>query len=63
MKKNFTKADVIIENGKNGVQPAIFIIENGRVSMVTITPDHRFYVTDEGPIGERYNEQGRWCGK
>ena len=31
--------------------------------MVTITPDHQFSVTDEGMIGEKYNELGQWCGK
>ena len=63
MKKNFLKADVIIENRKHGVQPTMFIIENGRVYMVTITPDHQFYITEEGYVGERYDEQGRWCGE
>ena len=63
MKKNFTEANVIIENRKGGIQPAMFIIENGKIYMVTITPDHQFSVTDEGMIGEKYNELGQWCGK
>lgn len=62
-KQKFIKAKVIIENRNNGVQPAMFIIEDGRVHMVTITPDHQFYITDEGPVGERYDEHGKWCGK
>lgn len=63
MKKNFSKANVIIENRKNGIQPAMFIIEDNRVHMVTITPDHQFSITDEGSVGERYDQQGRWCGE
>lgn len=62
MKKKFANANVVIENRKGGVQPATFIFENGRVYMVTITPDHQFTVTDEGPIGFRYDENCKWCG-
>lgn len=59
---NFSRANVIIENRKNGVQPAIFIIENNRVYLVTVTPSYTFWVTDEGAVGERYDENGKWCG-
>lgn len=63
MKMNFTKADIRIENRKNGVQPAMFIFEDGKVYMVTITPDHQFIVSDEGLIGEKYDETGKYCGE
>lgn len=62
-KKIFNEANIIIENRKNGIQPAIFIFENDRVYMATITPDHQFCLTDEGVIGERYDENGAWCVK
>ena len=58
----FNNAKVIIEKRQNGLQPAIFIIENGIVHMVTITPDHNFDITNEGYVGERYDENGNWCG-
>lgn len=61
MKKNFIDATVLVQNRENGIQPAMFIFENGRVYMVTITPDHKFEITDEGLIGDRYNEKGEWC--
>lgn len=63
MKKNFCNASVVIENRKAGVQPALFITENGKVYMVTITPDQQFQVTDEGAVGERYDENGKWAEK
>lgn len=59
----FTKADVVVEKRKNGVEPAIFVFEKGRVYMITIRPDYDFTITDEGMIGERYNELGQWVGK
>ena len=58
----FNNAKVIIEKRRNGLQPAIFIIENDTIHMVTITPDCNFDITNEGPIGERYDENGNWCG-
>ena len=61
-KSIFEKAKVIVENRESGIQPAIFIIEDGRVYMITITPDHQFYMTDEGAVGENYDEDGKWCG-
>ena len=61
MKMCFENAKVIVETRKNGVQPAIFIIEDGNVHMVTITPDGNFEITNEGAVGERYNENGNWC--
>lgn len=61
-KKIFEEAKIIVENRKNGIQPAIFVIENNRVYMITITPDHQFCMTDEGAIGENYDENGKWCG-
>ena len=36
MKKIFSKANIIIENRKNGVQPAMLIIEDGRIYMVKL---------------------------
>ena len=45
------------------IEPAMFIIENGKVYMVVATPGRDLYVTSEGFIGERYNEFGQWCGK
>jgi len=61
-KDKFINAKVIIEPRKGGKQPAIFIIEDGKVHMVTVTPDHNLYITDEGKVGERYDENGKWCG-
>lgn len=58
----FENAKVIVQKRKCGLQPAIFIIDKDNVKMVTITPDHNFEVTDEGIIGERYDENGNWCG-
>ena len=58
----FENAKMIIEKRKNGVQPAIFIIEKDNVYMLTITPNGDFDITNEGKIGERYDENGNWCG-
>lgn len=58
----FENAKVIIQKRECGLQPAIFIIDKDNVKMVTITPDHNFEITDEGIIGERYDESGNWCG-
>ena len=63
MTNNFSRANVIIKNKEDGVQPAIFIIDNkGVVHMITITPDHKFTMSDEGIVGEKYNEFGEYCG-
>ena len=60
----FNNARVIIKKRRNGLQPAIFIIDDdGIVHLVTITPDHNFVTTNEGLIGERYDENGNWCGE
>lgn len=58
----FNNAKVIIQKRKNGLEPAIFIVENDNVNMITITPDHNFIITNEGPIGARYDENGNWVG-
>lgn len=58
----FNNAKVIVQKRKNGVQPAIFIIENGYVFMITTTPDHNFDITDCSAVGENYDENGNWCG-
>ena len=63
MKLDFENAKVIIQPRKNGVQPAIFIIENCKVHLVAITPDRNFDITDEGIVGERYDKDGNWCDK
>ena len=59
----FKDAKIIVENRKKGIQPAIFIFSNDRVSMITISADDQFVVSDEGLIGERYDENGKWCGE
>jgi hypothetical protein len=59
----FDNAKIIVQKRKNGLQPAIFIIdEENTVHMVTITPDRNFDITNEGHIGERYDENGNWVG-
>ncbi|MEE1505087.1 MAG: hypothetical protein UGF89_12695 [Acutalibacteraceae bacterium] len=63
MKTEFKNAKVTVEKRQHGKQPAIFIIENGKVYMITTTPDGDFNVTDEGVVGERYDENGNWCGE
>lgn len=63
MKNIFNNARVIVEKRINGIEPAIFIIEKDKIYMVAITPDGNFSITDEGYIGERYDENGNWCGK
>ena len=60
--KNFENTRIVIEEGNNKNRPSIFIISDGRVHSVTTTPDNNFYITDEGRIGERYDENGKWCG-
>ena len=62
MKTDFKNAKVSIEKRHHSKQPAIFIVENDRVYMVTTTPDGDFNITDEGIVGERYDENGNWCG-
>lgn len=66
MKANYYNSNVHVQNGEHGIQPGIFIVENNRVYLVTITPNHRFEVTDEGPLGERYKYgvcgSIEWCG-
>lgn len=62
MKTDFNNAKVVIKKRKNGKQPAIFITEKDRVYIVGITPNHNFDITDEGIVGERYDENGNWCG-
>lgn len=58
------KCKVIIEPRAKGVEPAIIAIDgDGRVRMITITPDRNFDITDEGAVGERYDHDGKWCGK
>lgn len=57
----FENCTVIIEQRKNGIQPAIIIIENGKVHIICITPNYDFDITDEGNVGERYDEYGHWC--
>lgn len=63
MKTDFKDAKVSIEKRHHGKQPAIFIVENDRVYMITTTPDGDFNITDEGIVGERYDENGDWCGE
>lgn len=61
----FENATVIVEKRTGGVQPAIFIVENGDVKLITITPDHNFDITDEGKLGDRWDISGdgkvKWC--
>lgn len=55
---------VIIEPRANGIEPAIIVIDGeDKVRMITITPDRNFDITDEGIVGERYDHDGKWCGK
>lgn len=61
MKDNFNNAKVVIEKRKNGKQPAIFITEKDKIYMVIVTPDGDFDITDEGAVGDRYDENGNWC--
>ena len=61
IKKEFLNTKVIVDDCKSGNQPAIFIIENEKVYMITITSSHSFRITDEGLVGERYDENGKWC--
>ena len=63
VKTEFKDAKVIINKRKNGIEPTIFIIEDNIVYMVTSTPDRNFYITNEGSVGTRYNENGEWCVK
>lgn len=63
MKTDFNKAKVTVEKRCHGKQPAIFIVENDRVYMITNTPDGDFNITDEGIVGERYDKNGNWCGE
>lgn len=60
MKKKFTNANVLIDQTK-GVEPTIFIIEDGRVYIIGITPDYKFDLSDEGMVGEKWDEHGNWC--
>ena len=58
------KCKVVIEPRAKGVEPAIIVIDtDGRVQMITITPDRNFDITDEVVVGERYDHDGKWCGK
>ena len=49
MRKCINNCSVVIETrGKEKIQPAILIKDNnGKVTMITITPDHNFECTDE----------------
>ena len=61
MKKEFIDSTVLIKQ-KRGIEPVIFVIENGNVYIIGITPDCRFDLTYEGIVGERYDKNGNWCG-
>lgn len=63
MKKEFTGATVLIKQQKRGIEPAIFVIENDEIYIIGITPEGRFYMTDEGKVGEKWDKDGNWCGK
>lgn len=66
MKANYYNSNVHVQNGEHGIQPGVFIVENNTVYLLTITPNHRFDITNEGKLGEkyRYNTAGsiEWCG-
>lgn len=66
MKANYYKSNVHVQNGDRGIQPGIFIVEGDIVYLVTITPNHRFEISNEGKLGEKYkyNTAGsiEWCG-
>lgn len=61
MKLNFENANVIIQPRKGGLEPAIFITEGDKIHMVTIGPDSNFCISDEGNVGERYDNNGNYC--
>ena len=62
-KHKFFYSTIIMESRTNGLEPAIFIIDqDNTVHLVTIGPDHNFCITNEGPVGSRYDADGRWCG-
>lgn len=61
MKLNFENAKVVIQPRKGGLEPAIFITEGEKIYMVTIGPDSNFCISDEGNVGERYDNNGNYC--
>jgi len=66
MKANYYNSNVHVQNGEHGIQPGLFIVENDAVYLVTITPNHRFDITNEGKLGEKYKYGAggsiEWCG-
>ena len=62
MEIRFSGGKIIVRRRKNGVQPAIFIIKDGYVYMICITPSMDFDISNEGVVGERYDENGKWVG-
>lgn len=59
----YEKCNVIIKNGEDAIQPAIFIICEDNIYMITITTDHKFKISHEGIVGEKYDENGIWVEK
>lgn len=53
---------VKVENKENNIQPAIFAIDEktNHIFMITIGISHKFIITDEGPVGVSYDENGNW---
>lgn len=59
-KLTFANTTVVVNNGRDGYRPSITIISNGGVYEISATPEGKFKISYEGPVGYRYSKDGTW---
>ena len=60
MKLVFDNAKIIVEDRNNGVEPAITVIENNTVYIITSEPNGNWLISNEGAVGYRYDSDGKY---
>lgn len=63
--EHYTNCEVVVETrSREGLEPAVFIKEpNGKVIMVTVTPDHNLDVKDNTGYWDIKDGKGVWVGE
>ena len=60
----YDNCEVVVAPREQGIEPTICIKEpNGKVTMVTVTPNHNFVVTDETGRWDIVDSEIKYVGK